>query len=153
MANALRELDRELNHDNYPHIDYTEIYVLSEGYRHFYENSNVQTFCEPASYIPMLCEKYLKELRKYPFHKKNECIGFSIRSRSTQALVRAYSANLSPCFCRSSICTCTNSLPPFHSMLGSEFSQISLKSPNQARISSPPPFCLDDSPFSSCNPP
>uniref|UniRef100_A0A914Z6P7 protein-tyrosine-phosphatase n=1 Tax=Panagrolaimus superbus TaxID=310955 RepID=A0A914Z6P7_9BILA len=93
MANALRELDRELNHDNYPHIDYTEIYVLSEGYRHFYENSNVQTFCEPASYIPMSCEKYLKELRKYPFHKKNECFRFSIRFRSTQAFVRAHSTN------------------------------------------------------------
>uniref|UniRef100_A0AC34GNQ3 Uncharacterized protein n=1 Tax=Panagrolaimus sp. ES5 TaxID=591445 RepID=A0AC34GNQ3_9BILA len=95
MANALRELDRELNHDNYPHIDYSEIYVLSEGYRHFYDNSNVQTLCEPPSYIPMFCEKHLKELRKYPFHKKTKSFGFSIRSRSTQNLVRTYSPSLS----------------------------------------------------------
>uniref|UniRef100_A0A914QQU8 protein-tyrosine-phosphatase n=1 Tax=Panagrolaimus davidi TaxID=227884 RepID=A0A914QQU8_9BILA len=108
MANALRELDRRLNHDNYPHIDYNEIYVLSEGYRHFYENENAETHCEPPSYISMNSSKHMKELRKYPFHKKSGRFGFSIqRSRSTNTLVRSYTALFSPCVCRLSICTCS----------------------------------------------
>ena len=145
MANALRELDRQLNHSRYPYVDYQEIYVLSQGYRHFYNNANVQQHCEPPCYISMKSKTYIKELQKFSFHQKSATVGLSIRSRSTQALIKTNS----PCFC-GSICKCFLSQPRIRNSIGEKFSKISLKSPPNSSnlLLTPPPFCLDDSPFS-----
>lgn len=71
MANALRELDRQLNQNRYPYVDYQEIYVLSQGYRHFYNALSDKKYCEPQNYIPMHSEEHVKELQQFSFHQKN----------------------------------------------------------------------------------
>jgi rhodanese-related sulfurtransferase len=112
MANALRELDRHLNHDRYPYVDYDQIYVLSEGYRHFYHNTDAETHCEPPSYISMKSKMHIKELQKYSFHQKT--VGLPPRSRSA-LFVRTKSAPVASCLCRATAtCTC-KSLPKRYS--------------------------------------
>ncbi|KAI1717948.1 rhodanese-like domain-containing protein [Ditylenchus destructor] len=64
MARRLRRLDRDRNHENYPGLDYTEIYVLDRGYRTFHQEGFLD-FCEPKSYIPMIHPNHVNDLKKY----------------------------------------------------------------------------------------
>ena len=41
MYRFLREQDRELNKDNYPKLNYPEVYVMEGGYKAFYEKFEV----------------------------------------------------------------------------------------------------------------
>jgi len=70
MAN-LRNRDRELNKDTYPALHYPECYLLSQGYKAFYEN--YPDLCEPRDYVRMLDPSYASEERK--FHKKSRTWG------------------------------------------------------------------------------
>jgi hypothetical protein len=70
MAN-LRNRDRGLNKDNYPALHYPECYLLSEGYKKFYEN--YPDLCDPRAYVRMLDPNHASEERK--FHKKSKTWG------------------------------------------------------------------------------
>ena len=35
-------MDRDLNKDNYPHLNFPEIYVMHNGYKEFYETHKVK---------------------------------------------------------------------------------------------------------------
>ena len=37
----LRNKDREMNHDKYPHLTFPELYILDGGYKAFYETYEV----------------------------------------------------------------------------------------------------------------
>ncbi|KAI1731589.1 rhodanese-like domain-containing protein [Ditylenchus destructor] len=64
MARRLRRLDRDRNHEKYPGLDYTEIYVLDRGYRMFHQDGFLD-FCEPKGYIPMIHPNHVNDLKKY----------------------------------------------------------------------------------------
>jgi len=70
MAN-LRNRDRGLNKDNYPALHYPECYLLSQGYKEFFQN--YPDLCEPKAYVKMLDPSYASEERK--FHKKSKTWG------------------------------------------------------------------------------
>lgn len=59
--------DRELNKETYPALHYPECYLLSQGYKEFYEN--YPDLCDPRAYVRMADPSYASEERK--FHKKS----------------------------------------------------------------------------------
>ena len=63
--------DRGLNKDNYPALHYPECYLLSQGYKEFFQN--YPDLCEPRAYVKMLDPSYASEERK--FHKKSKTWG------------------------------------------------------------------------------
>ncbi|KAI6174335.1 Protein-tyrosine-phosphatase [Aphelenchoides besseyi] len=69
MARALREIDRRRNVDDYPNVDYAEIYVLDRGYKQFYQL--YKAFCEPQSYVPMDDPEYVHQERLYNTKRKD----------------------------------------------------------------------------------
>ena len=44
MSRFLRNKDRDLNAENYPHLKYPEVYLLKDGYKAFYQNDTVGFF-------------------------------------------------------------------------------------------------------------
>ena len=62
----LRSLDRDLNKDNYPRLNFPEIYLLEGGYKAFFYTNNVSTnlpefsFSDPFSYNPFNSLIYCK---------------------------------------------------------------------------------------------
>lgn len=144
MANALRKFDRNRNFENWPKIDYSQIYVLKNGYQGFYyeiQHARVE-FCHPPTYVKMTSSEFAKELQKYPYHKKTSSAGLGLRTRSMKPLI-SRSASNSPCPCRSMECDC-GKYAMFQPTLGDEFSnKCMLNSP--AKIY-PRSLSLDDSP-------
>lgn len=73
MALHVRNTDRVLNSNNYPHLHFPQLYILDGGYKNFYlqfpEN------CEPpCSYVPMRNMGHRDELRHHQrlkFHDEN----------------------------------------------------------------------------------
>ncbi|KAK3584012.1 hypothetical protein CHS0354_031099, partial [Potamilus streckersoni] len=65
----LREEDRILNKDKYPHLCYPEVYLLEGGYRAFYENH--KNYCEPKDYKPMLHKDHSAELHNFKTKSKS----------------------------------------------------------------------------------
>lgn len=51
MALHLRSCDRNLNQDNYPHLDFPDILILEGGYKNFFEKNSAR--CFPQEYIKM----------------------------------------------------------------------------------------------------
>ncbi|ESO00019.1 hypothetical protein HELRODRAFT_101296 [Helobdella robusta] len=68
MCRFLRNKDREINENNYPHLFYPEIYLLENGYKEFFHNHI--DLCYPASYKPMLHEDNSKDLAKFKSQTK-----------------------------------------------------------------------------------
>lgn len=69
MYRKLRNADREVNKDNYPHLFYPEIYLMHEGYKSFYQHH--QNFCTPQDYKPMLHKDHSNELRHFRIKSKS----------------------------------------------------------------------------------
>lgn len=60
MLKHLRQLDRKIN--EYPKLNYPEIYLLKDGYKEFFQN---HSFLTTGSYVPMLDCNFAQELRKF----------------------------------------------------------------------------------------
>ncbi|KAH6869394.1 Rhodanese-like domain-containing protein, partial [Thelonectria olida] len=56
MASRVREHDRRLNADRYPHLTYESIYVLDGGYLDFV--ASYPACCSPQGYVQMYDERY-----------------------------------------------------------------------------------------------
>ncbi|CAG9790580.1 unnamed protein product [Diatraea saccharalis] len=63
LSRLLRSLDRAKNKENYPALNYPEVYILHEGYRAFYQK--YPDLCSPAGYTAMLDPKHKESLRKH----------------------------------------------------------------------------------------
>ena len=65
---ALRNIDRQINSSNWPHLFYPEIYILEGGYQNFVKQS--PGTCEPkGAYIEMADKKYRE---KYSIAREKE---------------------------------------------------------------------------------
>jgi len=67
----LRKRDRDLNQVTFPALHYPECYLLSKGYKEFYEH--YPELCEPKAYVQMADPKFANEERK--FHRKSKTWG------------------------------------------------------------------------------
>lgn len=67
----LRKRDRDLNQITFPALHYPECYLLSKGYKEFYEH--YPELCEPKAYVQMADPKFANEERK--FHRKSKTWG------------------------------------------------------------------------------
>ena len=76
----LRSLDRDLNKERYPRLNFPEIYLLEGGYKAFYQTN--KTFCVPQDYVPMLHENHGKELRHFWVKSKSWTAGEKPRLRA-----------------------------------------------------------------------
>ncbi|KAH7697667.1 Rhodanese-like domain containing protein, partial [Aphelenchoides avenae] len=72
MAHALRRYDRELDRERYPLMDYPEMYLVDQGYRHFYEEYSGQGLCEPDHYVKMRDKHHRKELEGFAQHRRRK---------------------------------------------------------------------------------
>ena len=63
--------DRDLNQVTFPALHYPECYLLSKGYKEFYEH--YPELCEPKAYVQMADPKFANEERK--FHRKSKTWG------------------------------------------------------------------------------
>ncbi|TKR95550.1 hypothetical protein L596_009702 [Steinernema carpocapsae] len=75
MALQLRNLDRNIN--DYPQLDYQEIYLLDRGYKKLYEVDKLLSICEPQSYTAMDNPAFQSDLRKNKNHIKGSRKGRS----------------------------------------------------------------------------
>ena len=88
-AKFLRSMDRQLNADKYPLLNFPEIYVMKGGYKNFYDQQPEK--CEPQFYIPMLHEDHRTDLKKFRRKSKSWSAGdksSSLRSRSKLTKLR-----------------------------------------------------------------
>ncbi|EJD76492.1 hypothetical protein LOAG_16564 [Loa loa] len=70
IAYELRALDRKLNFERYPMVDYPEMYLLEYGYRNFYLRfSNTPDLIEPNGYVAMNDEAHIEQLKNYKYHR------------------------------------------------------------------------------------
>eukprot|EP00727_Mastigamoeba_balamuthi_P008808 m51a1_g455 putative m-phase inducer phosphatase 1-b-like (280) ;mRNA; f:148444-149570 len=58
-ARILRGLDREANFPDTDTLCYPHVFILSGGYKEFYESH--KELCDPQAYVPMECRAYLDE--------------------------------------------------------------------------------------------
>ncbi|CAK1554324.1 unnamed protein product [Leptosia nina] len=63
LSRFLRSSDRAKNQENYPSLNYPEIYLLHAGYRSFYKS--YPELCSPAGYTAMLDPQHKHLLRKH----------------------------------------------------------------------------------------
>ncbi|CAC5420957.1 STG [Mytilus coruscus] len=82
LCRFLRNTDRHLNGERYPHLYYPEVYILDGGYKEFYHNG--KELCLPRNYIPMLHEDYTVEVRH--FRSKSKSWASGERRRCPQRL-------------------------------------------------------------------
>ncbi|XP_053374195.1 M-phase inducer phosphatase 1-like [Mercenaria mercenaria] len=69
MYRFLRSQDRELNKEQYPRLNFPEVYLLDGGYKAFF--TTLKEYCEPASYKPMLNEDHVADLRHFRVKSKS----------------------------------------------------------------------------------
>ncbi|XP_052791958.1 M-phase inducer phosphatase 1-like [Mya arenaria] len=69
MYRFLRAQDRMLNSDNYPRLNFPEVYLLHGGYKAFF--NKYQDLCDPISYKPMLHENHSADLRHFRVKSKS----------------------------------------------------------------------------------
>ena len=62
-ARFLRNLDRQLNTEKYPVLNFSELYIIKGGYRDFY--NQYREVCVPRCYIPMLHKDHKSDLEKF----------------------------------------------------------------------------------------
>ncbi|XP_053388569.1 M-phase inducer phosphatase 1-like isoform X2 [Mercenaria mercenaria] len=75
-------LDREMNKDNYPRLNFPEIYLLEGGYKAFFYKCKEQ--CFPQTYKPMLHKEHKDELRHFRVKSKS----WSAGDRSRQSVIK-----------------------------------------------------------------
>lgn len=73
MYRFLRSIDRAMNADSYPRLNFPEIYLLEGGYKAFFEC--FQNHCEPQSYLPMLHKNHATDLRLFRVKSKSWTAG------------------------------------------------------------------------------
>ena len=81
MYKFIRETDRRVNGEQYPKLDYPEIYLLHAGYREFFKLFS--DFCFPRNYIEMNDEKYKEDMKKCRI--KSKTCDNEMRSRGTKS--------------------------------------------------------------------
>ena len=62
-ARFLRNLDRQLNAEKYPVLNFPELYIMKGGYKDFYDQ--YREVCVPRCHIPMLHEDHKSDLEKF----------------------------------------------------------------------------------------
>ncbi|XP_052820204.1 M-phase inducer phosphatase 1-like [Mya arenaria] len=80
MYRHLRSLDRDLNQDFYPQLNFPEVYLLEGGYKAFFQQ--YENHCFPQRYVPMLHEEHAKDLRHFRVKSKSWAAGDKPRHRS-----------------------------------------------------------------------
>ncbi|XP_062611440.1 M-phase inducer phosphatase 1-like [Saccostrea cucullata] len=78
MCRKVREADRNLNKENYPYLNFPEVYVMHNGFKAFYETH--KTLCEPQGYTPMLHKDFSDDLRHFRSKSKSWSGGSKRRS-------------------------------------------------------------------------
>ncbi|XP_063426457.1 M-phase inducer phosphatase-like [Mytilus trossulus] len=73
MLRFLRSKDRELNKENYPALNFPEIYLLDCGYKAFF--GEIPELCDPVSYRPMLHSDHSTDLRHFRAKSKSWTAG------------------------------------------------------------------------------
>ncbi|CAC5367022.1 STG [Mytilus coruscus] len=73
MLRFLRSKDRELNKENYPSLNFPEIYLLDGGYKAFFNEH--PDLCDPVSYRPMLHSDHSEDLRHFRVKSKSWTAG------------------------------------------------------------------------------
>ncbi|CAC5380780.1 STG [Mytilus coruscus] len=73
MMRFLRSKDRELNKENYPALNYPEVYLLDDGYKSFFNEKS--TYCDPISYKPMIHSEHSSDLRHFRAKSKSWTTG------------------------------------------------------------------------------
>lgn len=71
MARYLRQVDRELNRENYPKLNYPEVYLLDGGYKNFF--AQCQDKCVPMTYKTMADKNHSDDLRHFRAKSKSWC--------------------------------------------------------------------------------
>ncbi|CAJ0582236.1 unnamed protein product, partial [Mesorhabditis spiculigera] len=73
MASSLRSIDRTMNQDSYPYVDYKEIYLLQDGFKAVWtkitKHGLTGEILEPHGYTAMAHPDYASELKKYKLHR------------------------------------------------------------------------------------
>ncbi|XP_076101747.1 M-phase inducer phosphatase-like [Mytilus galloprovincialis] len=73
MLRFLRSKDRDLNKENYPSLNFPEIYLLDGGYKSFFNEQPHR--CDPVSYRPMLHSDHSEDLRHFRVKSKSWTFG------------------------------------------------------------------------------
>ncbi|VDI06894.1 M-phase inducer phosphatase [Mytilus galloprovincialis] len=73
MLRFLRSKDRELNKENYPSLNFPEVYLLDNGYKAFFNEQS--DLCDPVSYRPMLHSDHSEDLRHFRVKSKSWTAG------------------------------------------------------------------------------
>ncbi|XP_071167163.1 M-phase inducer phosphatase-like [Mytilus edulis] len=73
MLRFLRSKDRELNKENYPSLNFPEIYLLDNGYKALFNEQ--PELCDPVSYRPMLHSDHSEDLRHFRVKSKSWTAG------------------------------------------------------------------------------
>ncbi|KAK7109420.1 M-phase inducer phosphatase 1-A-like [Littorina saxatilis] len=84
MMRLLRNTDRSHNFHCYPHLCHPEIYLLSGGYKAFYEK--YPDLCDPQAYIPMSHHDYQNELRLFR-SKATTWHGKDVRTKHSHSII------------------------------------------------------------------
>ena len=73
LCRFLRNRDREMNKENYPKLNFPEMYLLEGGYKGFFESNS--DLCFPQAYKPMLDKRHLSDLRHFRVKSKSWAAG------------------------------------------------------------------------------
>ncbi len=85
LCRYLREQDRSINSEVYPHLYYPEMYVLQGGYKSFYQQCTT-ALCEPQQYRPMIHPAFTTQLKHYRKETKKWKRSKSWSGRSTERM-------------------------------------------------------------------
>ncbi|KAK3096273.1 hypothetical protein FSP39_025184 [Pinctada imbricata] len=69
----LRNMDRKLNKDCYPYLNFPEVYLLHGGYKDFF--THCKSLCMPQTYTPMLDKSHADDLRLFRRKSKSWTAG------------------------------------------------------------------------------
>ena len=81
LCRFLRSQDRQLNKDNYPRLNFPEIYLLEGGYERFFHSH--KELCTPEAYKPMLDKEHSADLRHFRVKSKSWAAGDKPRYRTS----------------------------------------------------------------------
>ncbi|KAK2818244.1 hypothetical protein Q7C36_022177 [Tachysurus vachellii] len=79
LCQYLRELDRAVNIQTYPHLLYPELYLLQGGYKSFY--SLCPELCEPHGYVPMRHRDFREQFQCFSRKRHQYCRRRPIRAQ------------------------------------------------------------------------
>jgi rhodanese-related sulfurtransferase len=104
LCRHLRNLDRTMNRENYPHLFYPEVYLLEGGYRNFFQQ--YKSYCEPQNYVEMKDPNFTSQMKQAMSHhlktirrmRSRSCseLNFPNRQNLTQSLpnIRNFELNV-----------------------------------------------------------